>query len=171
METDILVAHLPFELRLGSEGGHGVDDEHVDSAGIDELLRNIEGLFAVVGLSDPEVIDIDTEFLGIETVEGMLGVDDGADAPLLLGLGDDVDRERGLTGGLRSVDFSDTATRQTSDSEGEVESDGSCGNGLHVGHFIISETHQGSGAEILLKMLQGHTEGLLLLLGIADTTD
>ena len=32
METHILLSHLPFDLRFGSEGSHGVDHKHIDCA-------------------------------------------------------------------------------------------------------------------------------------------
>ena len=51
----------------------------------------------------------------------MLGIDESADAALLLGFRDGVKRKRGLAGGFRTVDFNHPATRQAADTKGNVE--------------------------------------------------
>jgi len=58
----------------------------------------------------------------------VLGVDEGGDATAALGVGDGVQGDGGLAGGLRSVDLDDPATRQPADAEGDVEGDGSGGD-------------------------------------------
>ena len=51
----------------------------------------------------------------------MLGVDEGRGAAELLDFGDHLQRERGLAGGFRSVDFDDATARQATDAERDVE--------------------------------------------------
>ncbi len=55
------VAHLALELGLGDEGRDGVDDDDVDGAAADEDLGDLQGLLAVVGLGDEEVVDVDPD--------------------------------------------------------------------------------------------------------------
>ena len=69
---------------------------------------------------------------GVVGVEGVLGVDEGRDAAGLLGLGDDVQGEGGLAGGLRAVDLDDAAARHAADAERDVEGDGAGGDGLDL---------------------------------------
>jgi hypothetical protein len=57
----------------------------------------------VIGLRDQQLIDIDAELAGIDRIERVFGVDEGADAALLLGFGDRMQRQRGLAGRLRPV--------------------------------------------------------------------
>ena len=59
--------------------------------------------------------------LGVDRVERVLGVDEGRGAALLLALGDDLQRQRGLARGLRTVDLDDAAARQAADAERDVE--------------------------------------------------
>ena len=44
-----------------------------------------------VGLGDEQLVDIDPDRLGIDRVEGVLGVDEGGDPTVALGLGHDVE--------------------------------------------------------------------------------
>jgi len=69
-------------------------------------------LFAGVRLGDQKIVDIDAELARIDRVERVFGVDEGADAALLLRLGEAMQRERGFTRGFRAVDLDDAATRQ-----------------------------------------------------------
>ena len=92
------VAHVAVNLAFGSEGRHRVNHEHVDGRGAYELFGYLEGLFAVVGLGDVETVDVHAEFFGVESVEGMFGVDYRCDATGLLRFGNGVDGESGFTG-------------------------------------------------------------------------
>ena len=58
---------------------------------------------------------------GVNGVEGVLGVDERADAAAGLGLGHDVVDERRLTRGLRAEDLDHAAARDAADAEREVE--------------------------------------------------
>src|SRR6202042_264634 len=91
LQAHVGVAHLAVEFRFGNEGGYGIDDEDVDGAGADEGFGDLEGLFAVVGLGDEEVVDIDAEFPGVLGVERVLGIDESGEAAGFLGFGDDLE--------------------------------------------------------------------------------
>jgi hypothetical protein len=54
----------------------------------------------------------------------VLGVDERRDAAGLLGVGDDGERERGLTRGLRAEDLDDPAPRDAATAQREVEREG-----------------------------------------------
>ena len=58
----------------------------------------------------------------------MFGVDIGGDAALLLDLGHDMQRQRGLAGGFRAVDLDHAAARQAADAERDVEAERAGGN-------------------------------------------
>ena len=91
MQAHVAVAHLALDFALGGEGRYRVDNDYVDSRRADKLLYDFEGLFAVVGLRYEQVVDVDTEFFGIEAVEAVLGCLEP------LGLGYGVYCECGLT--------------------------------------------------------------------------
>ena len=91
----------------------------------------------------------------------MLGVDEGHHAPCLLGFGEDVQRERGLSRGLRTVDLDDAAARNAPDAEGHVEPEGAGGHGLNVGRdFVLPHAHDRALPELLFNLGNGGCEGL-----------
>lgn len=97
--------------------------------------------------------------------QGGLGVDEGGIAPGLLGVGDGVQGDRGLTGGLRTVDFDDATARQAADAEGDVESEGTRGDHLDGGTVIIPQAHDGALTELLVDLRQGDFERLVSIIG------
>ena len=135
VQADFRVAHVAFELAFRHEGGHGVDDDDVDGAAGNQLVGNFEGLLAVVGLGDEQVGHVDAELSRVDRVEGVLGVDEGRHATVLLRLGDAVHREGGLTGRFGAVDFNHAAARQAAHAEGDVEAQRTGANDFHVQHL------------------------------------
>ncbi len=94
------IAHLAFELGLRRQRGDRIDHEHIDGARAHQRVGDLERLLAGVRLGDQQILEIDPELAGIDRVEGVLGVDEAANAAPLLRLGHDMQRERGLAGGF-----------------------------------------------------------------------
>ena len=111
------VAHFAFDFGFGHEGSYGVDDNHVHAAGTYQRVADFQGLFAGVGLREVEFFYFNAEFAGVNRVEGVFGVDKGADTAVFLALGDGFETKRGFTGGFWAEDFYDAAARQTADTE------------------------------------------------------
>ena len=80
LQADVRLAHLALDLGLGHQGRHRVDDDDVHRVGADQHLGDLQGLLAVVGLGDQQVVDVDAELAGVLGVERVLGVDEGGDA-------------------------------------------------------------------------------------------
>ena len=78
-------------------------------------------MLAGIGLGDQQVIDIDAQFAGIDRVQGVLGVDKGADTTGLLRFGDTVQRQGGLTRGFRAVNLDYTPAGEAPDTEGNIQ--------------------------------------------------
>ena len=95
------VAHLALDLGLGHERRHRVDDHHRDRVRAHEHLGDLERLLAGVGLRHQQVVDVDAELARVVGVERVLGIDEGGDPALPLGVGDDVEGEGRLAGGFR----------------------------------------------------------------------
>ena len=72
-------------------------------------------------MGDEEVVGVHAQSLGVDRVEGVLGVNEGGVAPGPLGAGDGVERDGGLAGGLRPVDLDNAAAREAADPQGDVE--------------------------------------------------
>ena len=160
LEADLVVSHLALDLGLGRKRGHGVDDDDVDGARTDEIVRDLEGLLAIVRLRDKEGLEVDSKSLGISAVERVLGVDHGGDAALLLRFGDGVDGERGLAAGLRSVDLNDAPARITADAQGMVEGYRAARDDLHVPLRLVSQLHDRALSIIFLDLVDRRLQRL-----------
>lgn len=80
--------------------------------------------------------------LGIDRIERMLGVDEAANAALLLRLGHRVQRECRLTGAFRAINLDNTAARQTAHAQSNIEAQRPGGDGLDLDHLIVgAEPH------------------------------
>src|SRR5690606_6521046 len=118
----------------------------------DQHVGDLQSLLPGVGLGDQQLVDVYPDRPGIGRVEGVLGVDEGRDAPVALGLGHDVEGEAGLTGGLRAVDLDDAAAGDTSHSQCQVEGQGSGGDDVHFAVGGIAHLHHGAFAVLALDL-------------------
>ena len=92
----------------------------------------MQRLLGVGRLADEQAFQIDAEALGPAGIEGMLGVDEGGHAALLLGVGDGVQGDGRLAARFRAEDFDDAAARQALAAQGDVQAQGAGGDALHV---------------------------------------
>ena len=109
----------------------------------------------------------------------MLRVDEGGEAAQLLGVGHDVQHDRGLARGFRTVDFHDAAAGNAAGAEGEIERKRARRD--DVDHHIaagVAKAHDAAFAEALFDLRDGRVEvtltggidrrcrGCLLLFGL-----
>ena len=132
LEADRLVAHLALELDARGQRRDGVDRDDVDRARAHQDVDDLERLLAVVGLGDQELVRVEPDTAGVDGVEGVLGVDERADAAAGLGLGHDVVDERRLTRRLRAEDLDHAAARDAADAERQVERERAGGDRLDL---------------------------------------
>jgi hypothetical protein len=50
LQADVALPHLAFDLSSRDQGGHRVDDHHIESTGANEHVGDLQGLLAGVGL-------------------------------------------------------------------------------------------------------------------------
>src|SRR6185312_4768186 len=106
-------------------------------------------------LRDEEIIDIDAELAGVDGVEGVFDVDERRHAAALLGFGDDLERDGGLTGGFRSEDFADAAAGEAAGTEGRVDRDRARGDHRDGDNgFLRSEPYNRPFAELLFDLAE-----------------
>ena len=131
--------------------------------GADEHFDDFERLFAVVGLRDEQVVEIDAELLRVGRVERVLGVDERRHAAELLRFGDHLQRQRRLARRLRPEDLDDAAARHAADAERVVDADGAGGNGVdRLDRALLPEAHDRALAELLLDLADGQFDGFEL---------
>jgi hypothetical protein len=162
LEADVGVAHVTLELRLGGQGGDRVDDDHVEGAGADEHVADLERLLAEVRLADQEVVGAHADLAGVADVERVLGVDEGAHAPAPLRLGDHVQGQGGLARRLRAVDLDDATAREAADPERDVEPERAGGDHADVAErhlAVLGEPHDRALAKLLLDGREREVDG------------
>ena len=152
------ITHLAFDLGPGHQGCHRVDDEDVERSGADQHVGDLERLLPGVGLGDEQLVDVDPDRLGIDRVEGVLGVDEGGDPTVALGLGHDVEGETGLARALRPVELDDAPTGNTTDAQGEIEGEGAGGDHVHLAVGRLTHLHDRPFAELTLDLADRHVQ-------------
>ena len=121
LKTDFVVAHLAGDLCFRCEGRYRVDDDEVHRRRTDQFVSDLQRLLSAIRLRDQQFVYVHTEFLGIETIERVLGIDDSGYAAVLLHLRHGVGSQRGLTGRLRTIDLDDASARITAYAKRVVE--------------------------------------------------
>ncbi len=155
------VAHLALDLGPGHERGHRVDHDHVERAGTDEHVGDLEGLLARVGLGDQQLVDVDADGAGIDRIHRVLRVDVRARAAVALGLGHHVHGERRLARRLRAEDLDHPAAGQAPDAERQVERERARGNRGDAHVAPLAELHDRALAELLFDLTDRHLECLV----------
>ena len=163
MQTHEAVAHLALDLGAGHQRRHGVHHHHVDGAGAHQRLSDLQRLLAGIRLGDQHVLHIDAQRLGIGGIQRVLGVHEGHLTAHLLGLGQHMKGQRGLTGGFRAVDLHHAATGQAADAQRQIQRQRTGGDGLHIGHVAVAIAHDGALAIHLLDLLHSGLDRFFLI--------
>ena len=94
----------------------------------------------------------------------MLHVNEGHFAALLLGFGQNVQSQRGLTAGFRAVHLNDAAAGHTAHAQSQIQTQTAGGNGIHLHGGVITQLHHGTLAELLFDL--GQRSGQRILFGL-----
>ena len=152
LQTDVGVAHVPFDFGARHERRDGVDDDDIDGVATHQNFGDFEGLFADAGLGNQEVVDVDATLHGIGRIKGVLGVDQRRRAAGLLGLGDDVLREGGLAGSFGAKHLNYSTARQAAYPKRQVEGDGSGGHHADLEQIVAGHAKNRAFAKLLLDL-------------------
>src|SRR5688572_1647510 len=93
----------------------------------------------------------------------MLGIDEGADAAVLLGFGDHVQRECRLARAFRPEYFDDSAARQPTNPKRDVEAQRAGGDRFDLLDGVVGEAHDRAFTEISLDLAQRGGKRLVLV--------
>jgi len=164
LQADRGIADLSLDLGTRGKRGDGVDDDGIDGAGTHEHVNNLERLLTRIGLGNQYLVDIHANARGIRGIERVLGIDKCHHATHCLGLGQDLERKRRLTGGLRTVNLDDTAARHTADTQSGIECQSARGDGLDLKlGAAVTIPHDGALTELLLDLGLGGGDHLFAL--------
>ena len=147
------VAHFSLNLSFRNQCGDRVDDNNVQRAAAHQHITNLQCLFSGIRLRNQKTADIDTQILRVNRIQRVFRVDEGRLASCLLCFGDDMQRQRCLTGRFRSVNLYNSAFWHAADAGRDIQTDGTAGNrvDIHLRAFI-TELHNGTLAELLLDL-------------------
>ena len=158
------IPHLAFDLRLRSQGCDRVDNDDVYGVGAHQHVADLQSLFAGIRLGDQQIVDIDPQLGGIDGIQGVLGIDEGAGLAFALSLGNHLQGQRGLARGFRAVDFHHPAAGQTANAERHVQREGAGRDGFDVHGLAVAQTHDGAFTKLFLNLTQRCRQCLLLVL-------
>src|SRR5690606_525527 len=114
-------------------------------------------------LRDQKLTDIDTELAGIARIERMFGIDEGAGAALLLGLGDAMQRHGSLARAFRTIDLDDAAFGQPTNPQRDVEAERSRRDRFDLDDRPRTEPHHRTLAESALDLRERALQRLTLI--------
>ena len=119
------IPHLTLDFSSRHQSGDGIDDNDIHGAAPDQHIGDFKRLLAGVRLRHQEFITIHTEFLGINRIQGMLGIDESGDAALPLGIGHRMKGQGRFARRFRAIDLDNPATGQSADAQRLVKGKGS----------------------------------------------
>lgn len=128
-----------------------------------EGIGDLQGLLAGVGLGNQHGVGVHAQCGGVDGVQSVLGIHEGNLAAHLLCLGQDVQGQGGLTGGLGAIDLDDTALGHAADAESGIQGQGAGGDGLHIHFGLVAQTHDRALAEALLDLGNGGVQCFFLV--------
>ena len=141
-------ADIALNFVLGRQGRDRVNDNHINFPRANQRFGNFQGLLAVIRLGDEQFLSFNADFLRVIGVQRVFGVNEGAGAAELLGLGDHVESQGGFARRLGAEDFRNPAAGQTTDAERQIQTDGAGGNGADIDLGFVAQLHNRSLAEL-----------------------
>ena len=161
----MIVAHFAFNFRLGHQGGHAVHHHHIQRIAADELVGNGQGLLAIVGLADQQVVRVHPKLLGVNGVQGVLGVNEGAQTAHFLGLGHEMQSHGGLAAALRAKNFHNAAPGNAANAQRAIQHEAAGRNDAHIQlGALVAQAHHRTLAELLVNLTDGVLQGFLSII-------
>ena len=115
------IPHFAFNFSFGNKSCNGVNDDDVNTSGTDEHVSNFKSLLAGVRLRDKKIICIDAKGTRVDRVQRMFGIDKSCVTSSLLRTGNSMQGNSGLARGFWTVDFDDSTTWQTANSQRNIQ--------------------------------------------------
>ena len=150
----VAVPHLALDLGARHERGDAVDDEHVDRARANERVHDLQRLLARIRLADDEVFDVDAEFLRVDGIERVFGVDERRRSAELLRFGDDMECKRCFTRRFRTINFDNAALGQPADAQSEVQTERAGRDNLDLLRLFLAKPHRAAFAKRTVDLRQ-----------------
>ena len=148
------VTHFAFNFSTWCQGCHRVNDNHVYRTAAHQCITNFQSLFAIIWLTDQEIVCIDTYVFCVHWIERMLSIDKRCNTAAFLCFSHTMQSYRCLTRRFWPINFNDTPLWQTTYTKRTVQCDGTCWNGLYFQFALITQAHDGAWTKLLLHGFQ-----------------
>ena len=163
LQANMRVAHVTLDFRFRYQRRDGIDHDHINRARTHEDFTDLERLLTSIGLRDQQVLDVNAQLLAVLDVQRMLGIDVGSDASLLLGIRHNMQAQRCLAAGLRSVNLGHASARNSTNADRRIKIDRTGGDGLHTNFGVGTESHDRSLSTTLFDLRDCERQGLALV--------
>ena len=97
LQAHVAIAHVAFDFCTWCECSNRVDNKNVNRTGTNEHVGDFKRLLTSVWLRNEELVDVDTNGLGVHRIHRVLSVDVGTNASVALCFCNNVHRKCGLT--------------------------------------------------------------------------
>ena len=111
-------------------------------------------MLTIVRLGYQKRVHIHAQVSGINWIQRVLRINKRSLAAGLLRLCHTVERQGGLTAGLRAVDLYDTALGQAVNTGSNVQGQRSGGDSVHIQVLVLTQTHNGACTVLLFNLLE-----------------
>ena len=153
LQAHLRVAHVAFQLLPRHQRRHRVHHHHVHCAGLNQRLRNLQRFVAAVGLRHQQVVHIHAQLARVDSIQGVLGIDERRHPALLLRFGNHVQRQRGLAARLGTKNLYYAPARHATHAQRRIQRQAAGGNHCHRNQRrSLPQTHDGPFAEVLFNL-------------------
>ncbi|MNC32583.1 hypothetical protein D3C75_809450 [compost metagenome] len=152
LQAYVGIPHLAFDFRLRHKSRYGVHNNDINGAAAYQGFRNLQRLLAGIRLGQEELVYVDAKLAGIQRIQSMLRIDECGLSACLLHLCDGMQCNCCFTGGFRSVYFNNPPTRKSAYAKGNIQSQRTAGDGLHLHVGRFSKLHNRAFAELLFDI-------------------
>ena len=151
LQADKAVAHLAVDFGARHQRGHGVHHHDIHCARAHQRLADFQRVLAGGGLADVKLVNVHAQLFSVVGIQRVLGVDKGRDAAAFLGLGHDMQGDRGFARGFGAVDLDDTALGDAAHAQGQIQLQASGGHHVHLHVRLLTQLHHGTLAKLLFQ--------------------
>ena len=115
------VAHFAFKFGARHKGSNRIDDQNINRPGTHERIGDFKSLLTSIWLRNQQFVGIHTQFAGISRIKRVFRIDKRTGTAQFLGFGDGVQGQCGLTRTFRTINFNNTAARQTANAQPDIQ--------------------------------------------------
>ena len=157
------VAHFTFDFSLWHKSGNRVDNDYINSAASDKCFGNFKCVLTCIRLWNEERVNIYSECSRIGRVKCVLNIYKGNITVVFLSLCNAVEWKRGFTRRFRAVNFNDSASWKTADTECDVKCERTCLNVVNIHMFIFAKAHNCTFTELLFYLSKRSLQRFFLI--------